>query len=118
MIASRVSRVRIGLGMAVAVVLSASGVVAVPDVALAAPWTVTSLSQGLTATQLAQSLVGPGVTVNSAAFTGDTPAAGTFNDPAASVGLASGIVLSSGHVQDVVGPNTLPASGEDLGTAW
>ena len=107
MIASRVSRVRIGLGMAVAVVLGAGGVVAVPDVALAAPWTVTSLSdQGPTATQLAQTLVGPGVTVNSASFTGDASAAGMFDDPAASVGLASGIVLSSGDVHDVVGPNT------------
>jgi hypothetical protein len=107
MTASRVSRVRIGLGAAVAAVVGAVGVVAVPNVALAAPWTINSSADpgGPTATQLAQSLVGPGVTVNSASFTGDTNAAGLFNDPAASVGLASGIVLSSGDVHDVIGPN-------------
>ena len=117
MTASRVSRFRIGLGMAVAVVLSAGGVVVAPEVASAAPWTVTSLSQGLTPTQLATSLVGPGVTVNSATFIGDTLAAGTFNDPAASVGLASGVVLSTGDVHDVIGPNQFVNSGVDLGTA-
>jgi hypothetical protein len=115
MTARKVSLVRIGLGMAVAVALGAGGVVVGPNVASAAPWTVTALSEGVTANQLATSLVGPGVTVNSAAFTGDSTAAGLFNDPAASVGLASGIVLSSGDVHDVVGPNTSPSSGKDLG---
>jgi hypothetical protein len=102
--------------MAVAVAFGAGGVVAVSDVALAAPWTVTSKADGggPTDLQLAQTLVGPGVTVNSATFVGDNRAAGLFNDPAASVGLASGVVLSSGDVHDVVGPNALPNSGEDL----
>ena len=115
MTASRVSRVRMALGTVLAVVLSAGGVVAVPQAALAAPWTVSDLSQGVTPTQLASTLVGPGITVNSASFIGDATAAGTFNDPAASVGLASGIVLSSGRVHDVVGPNQFGGVGEDLG---
>ena len=38
--AHRVSRVRMGLGMVLAVVLGAGGVVAVPQVAVAAPWTI------------------------------------------------------------------------------
>ena len=58
------------------------------------------------------------MTVNSASFTGDASAAGTFNDPAASVGLASGIVLSSGDVHDVIGPNESADSGQDLVHGW
>jgi hypothetical protein len=117
MTASKVSRVRLGLGMVLAVVFGAGGVVAVPEVVLAAPWSINALSDsaGPTALQLAQSLVGPGITVNSAGFAGDPRAAGTFNDPAASVGLAGGVVLSSGQVHDVVGPNTVEDSGVDLG---
>jgi hypothetical protein len=113
--ANKVSRVRMRFGMVLAVVLSAGGVVAVPKVALAAPWSVSDLTQGVTAQQLASTLVGPGITVNSAAFVGDNTAAGTFSDGAASVGLASGIVMSSGHVRDVVGPNTATGTGDDLG---
>jgi hypothetical protein len=109
-----VSRVRLGLGMSLAVVLGAGGVVAVPHVALAAPWTISALSDGTTAAQLASTLVGPGVAVTNATFTGDPSAAGLFDDPAASVGLARGIVMSSGHVSDVIGPNTVHNSGDDL----
>jgi hypothetical protein len=117
MTAMKVSRVRMGLGLVLAVVSTAGGVVALPKVALAAPWTVYDMSSGgVTAAQLASTLVGPGITVNSATFTGHPTAAGTFNDPAASVGLASGIVLSSGHVQDVIGPNKSGSTGVDLGT--
>jgi hypothetical protein len=103
--------------MALAVVFGAGGVVAVPTAVHAAPWSVNALSDtgGPTITALAQSLVGPGITVNSASFVGDTEAAGTFSDPAASVGLASGVVLSSGRVHDVVGPNSSGGTGVDLG---
>lgn len=114
MTAKKRSRVRTGLAMVLTAASAVGGALAVPTVALAAPWTVQDLSQGVTATQLASTLVGPGITVNGAAFTGDATAAGTFNDPAASVGLASGIVLSSGHVHDVVGPNKSPSTGVDL----
>ena len=117
MTARKVSRVRLGLGAVLAVVSAGVGVVAVPKVALAAPWTVNDTSQGVTATQLATSLVGPGITVNSATFNGAATAGGTFSDPAASVGLASGVVLSSGNVHDVVGPNKAGGTGVDLSTA-
>ena len=117
---SKVSRVRMGLRTVMAVLLGAVGVVAaVPKTVSAAPWSVYSLSDtgGPTALQLAQSLVGPGIAVNSATFAGDTRAAGTFADPAASVGLASGIVLSSGDVHDVIGPNSDGGAGTDLSQA-
>ena len=115
MTASKASRVRVGLGMVLAVVLGAGGVVAVPEVASAAPWSISALSDGTTAAQLASALVGPGVTVDSVAFTGDAGAAGLFDDPAASVGLSRGVVMSSGLVHDVIGPNESSNTGEDLG---
>src|SRR5829696_5235600 len=114
MIVRRASRVRIGWGMLVAAA-SAAGVVAVPRVALAAPWTISALSDGTTAAQLASTLIGSGVTVNSAAFTGNATAAGLFDDPAASVGLSRGVVMSSGRISDVIGPNSSSGTGEDLG---
>ena len=112
-----VSRVRVGWGAILAVVLCAGGVVAMPAVVSAAPWSISAMSDagGPTPDSLARTLVGPGVTVNSALFTGDLRAAGLFNDGAASVGLAGGIVMSSGNVHDVVGPNEAPNFTTDLG---
>jgi hypothetical protein len=95
--------------------LGVAGVFVAPGRAAAAPWTVASLADGLTAAQLAATLVGPGITVNSASFTGSGLAGGTFSDPAASVGLAQGIVLSSGNVHDVVGPNDSGGTTTQLG---
>ncbi len=112
--ARTVSRVRIGMGMLLAIASSAGGIAAVPNVAVAAPWSISALSDGTTALQLAQTLVGPGIAVNSATFTGDNRAAGLFTDPAASVGLASGVVMSSGLVHEVVGPNAFLGNGDDL----
>src|SRR3954453_22322645 len=114
MTAVRRSRVRRAGALIVATLLGAGGVVAVADPVSAAPWTISAVSDGTTAAQLASPLVGPGVTVNSAAFTGDPSAAGLFDDPAASVGLSRGVVLSSGHVSDVIGPNKSPNPGVDL----
>ena len=108
-------RVRTGGGLVLAAVLSAGGVVATAPPVAAAPWTISAVADGTTAAQLASTLVGPGVTVNSAAFTGDASAAGLFDDPAASVGLSRGVVLSSGRVHDVIGPNKASNTGEDLG---
>ena len=101
--------------MVLAAVLAAGGVIATPEVASAAPWSISALSDGTTAAQLASTLVGPGVAVDNVAFTGDAGAAGLFDDPAASVGLARGVVMSSGLVHDVIGPNEASDTGEDLG---
>jgi hypothetical protein len=107
----------VGWGAVLAVVFCAGGVVAVPNVATAAPWSISAMSDpgGPTASSLASTLVGPGITVNSATFDGDPRAAGLFDDPAASIGLASGIVMSSGDVHDVIGPNEFANEGQDLG---
>src|SRR5262245_60795689 len=115
MTASKASRVHLGWGMVVSLVLAAGAAVVGPRVAMAAPWSISALSDGTTAAQLAATLVGPGVTVNNAAFTGDAHAAGLFDDPAASIGLARGVVMSSGAVSDVIGPNKSSSTGDDLG---
>ena len=64
----------------------------------------------LTATDLADMLVGSGVTVSNVQFTGVNHAAGTFSGGAGILGIDSGIVLSTGKICDVVGPNTADAT--------
>jgi Abnormal spindle-like microcephaly-assoc'd, ASPM-SPD-2-Hydin len=59
----------------------------------------------LNPTALAQALVGTGVTISNVTYTGAAPAAGTFAGGQNIIGFSSGIVLSSGAVANVVGPN-------------
>ncbi|MGA8038427.1 MAG: choice-of-anchor L domain-containing protein [Candidatus Acidiferrales bacterium] len=59
----------------------------------------------LTPTALAQALVGQGVTVSNVTYTGANRAAGNFSSSSNIVGFNSGIVLSTGAVRDVIGPN-------------
>lgn len=63
------------------------------------------LTQGLTASDLAASLVGEGISVSNVSYTGAGGAAGTFTGGTGIIGFESGIVLSSGLVAAVVGPN-------------
>jgi hypothetical protein len=58
-----------------------------------------------TATQLAQNLAGAGVTVANATYTGAPAAAGTFAGGNGIVGFASGVVMGTGAVASVAGPN-------------
>jgi hypothetical protein len=69
--------------------------------------TTTDLSAvGLSPTALAGALVGPGVTVSNVTYSGASAQAGTIHvaDPAV-VSFNDGIILSSGDIADVVGPN-------------
>jgi hypothetical protein len=74
-----------------------------------------AVQSNFTASQLAQSLVGPGVAISNATFTGGVTAAGsfTFTDPTA-VGFGQGIILSSGNAADVVGPNAADSTSTDF----
>jgi len=71
------------------------------------------LNHGTSAQQLAQSLVGGGVTISNVTYTGTNNAAGAFTDtgPGSVVGFSDGIVLGTGSVQTtatakgVEGPN-------------
>jgi hypothetical protein len=88
---------------------------------------------GVTATDMANALVGSGVTVSGATFTGNKRAGGKFSGGAPSIGFDNGIILDSGKVQTystdgpcsrgVEGPNTcyeqwsVPAPGGGPGSA-
>ncbi len=79
---------------------------------------VQDLTDGLTPTDVAETLLGPGVTIASVSYTGIDQALGTFNesdDPAA-VGIASGVILSSGFVKDAEGPNAASNTTRPNGT--
>ncbi len=64
------------------------------------------LASGLTPTDLVTALLGPGVTVSNVTFTGANVSAGTFSGGTGIVGFPSGIMLSSGNIAFVPGPNT------------
>ena len=68
------------------------------------------MTTGLTAESLADALVGSGggVTVSDAVFTGANVAAGTFSGGTGIIGFQSGIILSTGNIAGVVGPNNNP----------
>jgi Ca2+-binding RTX toxin-like protein len=74
------------------------------------------IDTSLTPTELAMSLVGPGVSVSNVSFTGGASSTGSFSfaDPSV-VGFAQGIVMSSGNAADVVGPNASDSTGTDFG---
>jgi hypothetical protein len=76
---------------------------------------VTPISSGATAAGMAQSLVGPGVTVQNATYTGHSTAAGTYTNGAGNVGF-DGIVLSSGAAAGAQGPNDSPYTTSAFGT--
>lgn len=66
----------------------------------------------LNALLLAQAIVGPGVSISNVTYTGAPNAAGLFTDSSVAdttgagiVGFPTGIILSSGSVSNVIGPN-------------
>ncbi len=74
-----------------------------------------TVQSGFTAAELAQSLVGPGLAISNATFTGGATASGSFNfTDSTVVGFGQGIILSSGNVVDVVGPNAADSTSTDF----
>lgn len=68
--------------------------------------TTTDLNTGLTATDLAQALVGPGITISNVTFTGDNSAGGQFSGGVSEgLGIDAGVMLSSGSIANAAGPN-------------
>ena len=65
----------------------------------------TDLAHGVTASDLANSLTGGGLSVSNVTYTGADVAAGTFSGGATPIGFDTGIILSSGDIANVVGPN-------------
>ena len=56
-------------------------------------------------TDLVNTLLGGGVTISNVQFTGANIAAGTFSGGTGIIGFESGIILSSGDIANVIGPN-------------
>ncbi len=71
------------------------------------------LSGGVTPNDLAAVLVGSGVEISNVTYTGAQVAAGTFSGGGTSIGFDSGVILSSGRVSNVIGPN----KDDDTGTS-
>lgn len=60
-------------------------------------------------------LLGNGVTASNITFSGAGQMLGSFNGANSNIGLANGIILSTGRIQDAPGPNQSSGSGENLG---
>jgi len=68
-----------------------------------------------TAAKLGNALIGTGVNITNASYTGTAQAAGIFNGSSLGIGIDSGIVLSSGNIVDIYGPNTQDSKSTDFG---
>lgn len=62
---------------------------------------------------LAQNLVGAGVFINNPVLNGASGASGTFTGLNSNLGIGHGIVLCSGNIDSIPGPNNFSGSGED-----
>ena len=71
------------------------------------------------ATQLASLLTagGSGITINSATYTGVNLASGTFSGGAGIIGIDTGILLTSGSVDNMPGPNDSSGASQSNGLA-
>ncbi len=74
------------------------------------------LSDGLTPAYLAGVLAGSGIRLFNISYTGAPAAAGTFSGGAEILGLESGIVLSTGRIAGVKGPNGVVDATTENGT--
>ncbi len=71
------------------------------------------LAGPLTPEDLIYTLVGPGITVSNIKYTGADVAAGVFQGGSGIIGFESGIILGSGNIKNVIGPNTVDDAGVD-----
>jgi uncharacterized repeat protein (TIGR01451 family) len=80
---------------------------------------VTPLSGTLTPADLVESLTGSGVSTSNVTYrdAGAPQAAGTFSEDTNVVGLGDGVVLTTGDVANVVGPNDSDSAGTANGVA-
>ena len=65
---------------------------------------------------LASALVGPGVTIENVTYTGSSVSAGLFAGGDGIIGFEGGVVLSSGEISSIIGPNTSDRTSTQLGT--
>lgn len=77
----------------------------------------TDLTGAQTASDLANALASGGIAVDadSVTYTGDLSAAGTFSGGSGIIGLDGGVILSSGAIANVIGPNDSPGATSAFG---
>ena len=73
------------------------------------------MTDDITASSVAQSLVGSGVSISNVTYTGAPQAAGIFSGGANIVGFSSGALLTSGSLANTVGPNCQTGIQRDNG---
>ncbi|MEA3325552.1 MAG: choice-of-anchor L domain-containing protein [Euryarchaeota archaeon] len=89
------------------VVMTVASVLAVVPAAQASGGLATAdLDSGLTPDDLVNTLLGGGVAVSGVSYSGVNIAAGTFSGGTGIIGFEDGILLSTGNIADVIGPNT------------
>ncbi|MEX1254482.1 MAG: choice-of-anchor L domain-containing protein [Dehalococcoidia bacterium] len=79
--------------------------------------TVDDLTGALEPSDLANDLVGEGIAISNVTYTGDEAAGGEFTGAANIIGFGSGVILSSGAVSSVVGPNVDDSITTSFGSA-
>lgn len=66
---------------------------------------VTTGSGAVSANALVNNIIGSGITFSNATYTGRAVAVGEFNGAASNIGLNSGIIITTGHINVAPGPN-------------
>ncbi|WP_071517681.1 choice-of-anchor L domain-containing protein [Geitlerinema sp. PCC 9228] len=67
--------------------------------------TAVTITPNNSGTDLTNNILGPGINVNSVTYKGADGASGTFTNGKSSIGIDSGILLTSGQAKDAEGPN-------------
>lgn len=75
--------------------------------------TTKSVEQGVTVEEVAKTLTGPGTVITNVKLTGSPKSIGTFTG--GTLGVSSGIVISSGDIATAAGANDQDGAGVDLG---
>jgi hypothetical protein len=78
-----------------------------PEAAIPAAFTTLDLTQGLTPEDLVSALLGPDMSVSNVVYVGAEVAAGSFTGGTGIIGFDSGVILSSGCIANIAGPNVL-----------
>lgn len=84
--------------------------------ALPLPAMALSVTTSSSASTLANTLVGSGVTIVSASLIGASDQQGTFSGGASSIGIESGVILTSGSALQAQGPNSNDGASTATGT--
>jgi subtilisin-like proprotein convertase family protein len=73
------------------------------------------VQKGFTAQQLGNNLAGANINIINPTIVGDTSQYGLFNFTGTGLGLSSGVILSTGDINDAVGPNSNSSSSTSYG---